>query len=274
MWACLVAAAWAGAWTKEVGELYTKVGADVYRPLAFVMPGDDEVSSGTYFGQQYGLYAEAGVVPGYKGQLSVSAPLVVGTVHTEYVDSQGTIPLRATTVRPGDLRVAAQVALHPRLPFAAAVEAKIPLYANGRVGEDYPTFSSLFPKPGDGQLDVTTWLYGGFTPFADGFAEIGLGWRHRTELFVGWLTPIHLVDGVVFGAKAGRTFGRVLPIVGVEGVVNPVRDTRSGERVTLYGTALIDLAPGLALEPRISGEVWAKNTSRGIGGGLGVSFRR
>lgn len=274
MIAWLAGTALAGAWTRDAGELYTKVGADLYRPSTFVMPGDDEVSPGTYLGQQYGLYAEAGVSRGHPVQLSLAVPLVVGTVNTVYVDRQGEVPLRATTVRPGDLRVAAQVALHPTAPIAAAVELKLPLYANGAVGADYPTFAELFPKPGDGQIDVTGWLSAGFTPIKGGFVEVGIGWRHRTEVFVGWLTPIRFVDGGVFAAKIGRRFGPVLPIVGVEGLVNPVPDALTRQYATVWGTALVDITEGWAVEPRVSADLWAENTSRGFGGGMGLSYRR
>ena len=67
---------------------------------------------------------------------------------------------------------------------------------------------------------------------------------------------------------------RVLPIVGLEGVLNVQQDPRTRQYATVYGPALVDVAHGFAVEPRISGELWAKNVSQGIGGGLGVSYRR
>ncbi len=267
-------AALAGGWTKDAGEAYTKLGADLYRPTTFVMPGADRPTAGQYLGQQYGMYAEVGVSRGHPIQLSLSLPLAVGAVTTTHGDDDEAIPVRATTVRPGDLRVAAQVALHPTAPLSASVEAKIPLYANGSVGAAYPVFAALFPKPGDGQLDLTGWLSAGLQPFEDGFLEASVGYRHRTEVFVGWLTPLRFVDGVVFASKLGRRFGRVLPILGVEGVVNPVSDAVTRQSVTLYGTALVDVADGWAVEPRLSAEPWARNTSRGFGAGLGLSYRR
>jgi hypothetical protein len=273
--ALVAATAHGGAWTKEVGEVYTKAGAEVYHAFTFVAPGtallDEE---GDYFGQQYSVYAEAGVLPGYKGQLLVKVPLVVGVHGAEYSDALGTVPLRATTTRPGDLELGAQVALHPELPISAAVLAKIPLYANGKVGQDYPTFAALFPKPGDGQVDLTGVVYAGGSPIPKSFGEVGLGYRHRTEWFTGWDTSVTYVDGVVFVAKGGYSLGRVLPIVSVDGLKSVKDDTYSREYVTLSGSALIDVAEGLAIEPRIAAELWARKSSRGIGGGIGVSYRR
>lgn len=270
----LAAAAHGGAWTKDPGELYAKAGADLYRAVRFVSPGTAVERDGAYLGQQYGIYAEAGVLPFHPVQLSIAAPVVVGTLWSEVFDPFGALPVRATTARAGDLRVAGQVALHPDLPLSAALEVKVPLYANGSVGADLPTLASLFPLPGDGQVDLTPWLYAGASPADGTFVEAGLGWRHRTEVFVGWDTPITFVDGLAFTAKGGRTFGRVIGVGGAEGVINARSDRYTRQWVALFATALIDVAPGLAIEPRVAGEVWARNASQGLGGGLGLSYRR
>jgi hypothetical protein len=271
---CLALPALAGGWTKELGEVYTKVGADVYRSTRFVAPGQEQTSEGAYLGQQYGVYAEAGVLPVHKGQLSLSAPLVVGSHRSSFTDPLGEVGFRATTARLGDLQVAGQVALHPKLPLAAALAVKIPMYANGEVGGNYPTYAELFPKPGDGQVDLTAWLYGGFAPTSRTFAELGVGLRHRTEAFVGWQTDITFVDGAPFVAKGGLRFGRVLPIVGIDGHVNFRQDDWSRQWLALSGNVLVDLVDGFALEGRLSTELWALNASKGAGGGLGLSFRR
>jgi hypothetical protein len=147
------------------------------------------------------------------------------------------------------------------------------------VGAAYPSLEALFPLPGDGQIDVTLWVYGGATPWKNTFVEAGTGYRHRTELFVGWdpSANVEYVDGIPWVAKIGRTFGSVLLLAGTDGIVtvgDPSRDSFTREYVGLFASALIDIAEGVALEPRLSGEVWADNTSQGIGGGLGVSVRR
>ena len=275
--ALLAASAHGGAWTKEVGEVYVKAGADAYGALSFVAPGGTEASEGSrYFGQQYSVYGETGVLPVHPVQVSVSAPLVVGTHTATAFDAMGPLRLRATTARLGDLRAAVQVALHDEIPIAAAVEAKVPLYANGSVGADIPNYQELFPKPGDGQLDLTGWLFAGGSLAKATFLEGGVGYQHRTEAFVGWDTDITFADSVRFVAKGGRTFGPVLPIVGVEGTVSlgGADDLYTRQFLVASASALIDIAEGLALEPRFGAELWARSASQGLGGGLGVSWRR
>lgn len=274
-WWC--AAAHAGAWTRDAGSSYAKAGVDVYRALRFVAPGEgDDPSDGTYFAHQYGLYAEIGLLRDRRLQAQVQLPLTFGVHTTEVVDALRAVPIRATTARLGDLNVGLQTRLHRDLPLAIGLIAKIPCYGNGGVGADYPSYAEVFAKPGDGQVDLTGWLYGG-VPFSEGFAEAGLGYRHRTEWFVGWAdrpAPLSFVDSLVISAKAGRSFGPVLPILGVEAVLPLRADEWTRQYVGLSASALIDLGHGVALEPRLAGEVLAKRTSQGIGGGLGLSYRR
>lgn len=274
MIALLAAQAHAGAWTKEAGQLYAKAGADVYNAFRFVAPGAQEPTDANYFGQQYGVYAEAGVLPPWRAQLAVALPVVSGTVRTTVEDAFGTFDLRTTTTRTGDLRVAAQVALHPEAPVALSVDAKVPTYANGEVGGDYPNFQVLFPKPGDGQVDLGAMLFAGAALGGGAFGEAGVGYVHRTEAFVGWDTALKLTDGVRFSAKGGRSFGKFLPVIGVDGVISPDPSPVTKSFVSVSASALIDVADGVAIEPRVAGEVWARNASQGLGGGLGVSYRR
>lgn len=269
----LASPALAGAWTKELGDGYAKVGAELYAALRYVGPGELGGDGGTYLGHQYGAYGEVGVLPGWKGQVSGSLPLVVGTHTAMYSDPFGTAEIRATTVRTGDLRVALQAAIHPELPLAVAVDLKVPTYANGTVGDAYPVYRELFPKPGDGQIDVGASIYGGLSPWDGGFAEVGVGYVHRTEIFVGWDPTFTLSDGVRFAAKGGHTFGRVLPILAVDGILSPSPTEYTRSAVGLSLSALIDLAGGFAIEPRVAADLWAHNTSQGFGAGIGVSIR-
>lgn len=278
-WMC--ASSFAGAWTRDLGSVYAKAGVDVYSALRFQAPGEAEVSEGGYFGQQYGVYGEVGLSKGHPVQISLTAPLTVGSHRTTVIDAIGEQPVRAVTVRLGDLRVAAQTALHRKLPIAAAVEAKIPLYENGGVGTDMRNLADLFPKPGDGQIDITAWLYGGSGIGAKGFAEAGVGYLFRTEAFVGWDTDIVFRDGLRALVKGGVTAGRVILVGGVEGQFAWRLRDDEGEldpytRQFVVGSvsALIDVAPGLAIEPRFAVELYARNASQGIGGGLGISYRR
>ncbi|MEQ1506083.1 MAG: hypothetical protein ABMB14_27875, partial [Myxococcota bacterium] len=117
-----------------------------------------------------------------------------------------------------------------------------------------------------------------------GFAEAGVGWVHRTEWFVGWpdpvvddngrITPIAFGDGLALRVKGGWRLGRVTPIIGLDARIGAAADDPfTRQSVTADGAAVIDLGGGFAVEPRVAGELWARNTSQGLGAGLGLSYR-
>lgn len=279
--AWLAAPAQAGAWTKDLGQVYAKAGGDVYAALRFQAPGEDEVSEGSYFGQQYGVYAEVGVSPGHPIQISIAAPLTIGEHRTQVIDAIGELPVRAVTVRGGDMRLAVQTPIAKTLPIAAAIEVKVPLYENGEVGASMRNLRDLFPKPGDGQVDVTAWVYAGTALTDTIFVEGGVGHMFRTEAFVGWDTDITFNDSFRVLAKGGATTGPVITVLGLEAQLAYSNTNAAGNEdrftrqfVVASASALIDVAPGLAIEPRFAAELYARNASQGIGGGIGVSYRR
>lgn len=275
--ALLVASpAWAGAWTRDAGSFYAKLGADAYISNNYVAtdrPAEETV--GSYFGRQLVLYGEVGVLKSWPLQVTASVPLTAGTLAQDGIS----IPLRgprATSVRLGDLRLAAQTALTKDLPLAAALEVKIPLYQNGNIGKRYgQSYQELFPIPGDGQIDVAAWFLAGAsikdTPLWNDF---GAGYLHRTEVFVGWDVDARLVDGIVFYDTVGATFGPVVPMIRVDGVKNLAPSSVTKERIGFGPAVLVDVAEGVAIEARSSFDVWARNTAPGVGFGLGVSVRR
>lgn len=268
------AAALAGGWTKEQGDVYVKAGSDVYQAIAFRVPGATEDSTGGYFAHQHGLYAEVGVALNHPVQITVIAPAIVGTHSTEIFDVFGAVPVRATTARLGDLRVAVQTALTKKAPFAAALEVKVPMYRNGFVGAERPNFSEIFPKPGDGQVDVTAWLYAGRGLGARTFVEGGVGYLWRTPYFVGWNTDIRYVDGVRGLAKVGHTVGRVLGVASLETQLAFRPDDVTRRFLVGNLSALVDVGGGFFIEPRVAYELFATNASQGFGAGLGVSTTR
>lgn len=277
----LVASAYGGAWTKEAGQVYAKVGGDVYFSDRYVAPAAPEgavetaeVDGGTYLGQQYAAYAEVGLLKAWKVQASLAAPLLVVGSRTLPGDAMGTYSIRATTARAGDLRGALQVALHPEVPIALAVDVKVPAYANGTVGQEFMALAEIFPKPGDGQVDLGAMLLAGASPWKGGFVEGGAGFVHRTEAFVGFDTDVKLSDGARLLLKGGHVFGPVIPVVGVEATLSPAATEYTRAFASAYATALLDVVEGLAIEPRFSYDLYARATSKGIGGGLGVSYRR
>jgi hypothetical protein len=272
--------AWGGAWTRELGQAYTKAEAAGYLAPRVRVPGDDEDSGGRYTALQLSAYAEAGLLSAHPLQLSVSAPLVAGWHRTEIFDVFGAVPVRASTVRAGDLRVAMQGALSRRLPVSAAIEAKVPMYANGSVGDSLPTHAQLFPLPGDGQVDVTAWLFGGAA--GDGwFAEAGLGYLHRTEQFVGWDTELRAADGGRGLLKGGWGVGQGWLIGWLDGQwawrteIDGVDDSFTRQFLALGLSAAVPLNDDgrWALEPRLGAELATRNASQGVSAGLGLSWQ-
>jgi len=105
--------------------------------------------------------------------------------------------------------------------------------------------------------------------------EGGVGYRHRTEWFVGFDPGpgVTLVDSVVVRALAGLKLGRALLMLNVEGNQNLHANPYTRENWSLGPSVLVGIWRGLAVEGRFSWEAWAKNQSQGIGFGVGVSMR-
>lgn len=268
----LLATAWAGPWTRGFGEYYAHVGADYYIPRVYVDPltGQPVDTDRRYFGQQYGFYGEVGVSKGWKVQIGAAAPLSIGSLTFEAPGGMG----RATTYRAGDLRVFGQVALARKLPIAAVVEVKVPLYANGAVGRGQGVYAPNFPKPGDGQVDTTLWVTAGGGLPKGSWIEGAVGWVHRTELFVGWDTDLQFTDGIGATATVGTKAGKVLPMLKIDGRFNPVDDDLTREWLAVGPAVLWDVHEKVSLEARVSYDVWAAHAASGLGFGLAVSSRR
>lgn len=268
----LASVAHAGAWTRELGHGYTRAGLDLSWTAQFVGPLGEE--GGRYRAEQVTGYAEVGVGPrAWPMQVGVGVPVIAGHHTTTVTTVVGPLDVRASSTRPGDLRLVPQVALHPDLPVALAFEVKWPLYANDGVGGDVGPHE-LFPKPGDGQLDLAPLLWAGASKGA-WFAEGMAGWRHRTERFVHFTTDATFSDAWLLTAKGGARWGRALPVAQVDVTRSLRADDTSREAVTTSLTALVDVVRDhVALEPRAAADLWARNTSRGWSLGLGLSARR
>jgi hypothetical protein len=154
------------------------------------------------------------------------------------------------------------------------IDLKIPLYSNDSIGGEFDTWSQAFPMPGEGQIDVTAWLLmGSSIPKAPVFVQGGVGYRHRTEHFIGWDTDLEFVDGLPFTATVGATFGPFLGMLQLDGIKNFRKDETTAEHVGLGFSAFVTVWKGLAIEARVAGDVWANNTSRGVSFGTGLSWR-
>jgi hypothetical protein len=291
----LPSSAQAGAWTRDAGSYYTKAGADGYWALRFDQLGTAAKKSDSYLGEQYSLYGEAGLSKGHPFQVAAGIPLSVGTLWFRRSNPSEVATGRATVHRMGDLRVIPQVALHPDKPIALALETKIPAYQVDSICEDNPQFQELCPRPGDGQIDLTGWVLAG-AGFDRGFIEGGIGYLHRTELYMGWDTNLTWGDSVAFTGGGGMWFGPALAMLKLDGNVapakDPVADTEAAtatpgaaggsvaplqatpQSVRLGPGLLVDISEGIAFEARAQVDVWALNTANGLGFGLGLSARK
>ena len=267
----MTAPAWGGAWTKPYGEHYVRAGADYYVPLSWAGTETGDVTPTSFVGHQYSIYGEIGVLPWHPVQVTVALPLTYNDFRFTVEGSSQ--PGQATSLRPGDARLGLQVALWTKkVQLSLATEVKVPMYARANIGAEYGERAALFPLAGDGQIDLTPFVQigGGFDRY---FAEGRVGYRFRTEAFIGPSPGTSYVDAIPLGAKLGGTFGPVVALVEVDGAVSVRSDAFSQSRVSVGATGLFTVWQGLALEARFAGEVWARNAPVGLGFGVGMSWR-
>jgi hypothetical protein len=267
----LVSVAIAGPWTRHDGEYYARIGADGYVPRVYVNPltGAPVDTDRRYLGVQLGVYGEVGLLKKWPLQLTAAAPATVGTLTFETAAGMG----RATTYRFGDARIALQTALHREWPLALAIESKLPLYANDRVGREQGIYQEQFPKPGDGQIDLSAFLLAGGAKDR-WWGELAVGWVHRTEAFVGWDVDLRFVDGIAFGGTFGAHVGDAYLMIKTDGRWNPVDDDVSREWLAVGPSVLYDISDAIGLEARFSYEPTSAQAARGYGFGIGVSHRK
>jgi len=246
----------------------------VYIPSEYVQRGRSAtVSEDRFTGSLYTLYGEVGLSPAHPIQVVFSVPFARYRVDFEREDAFRTAAGSVTTNRFQDLRIMPQVALHPNAPVAVGLEVKQPLYQNNRVCADYPLFREVCAIPGDGQTDITPWLFaGGSTKDAPFWAELGVGYLHRTENFYKWKTDLEFVDGFTWQTNLGVNLGDSLWMLKTRGVKNIQKDKVTNEFASVAPGALFMFLDHVGLDLHVSWEVWANNQSRGVTYGGGVSW--
>ncbi len=272
----------AGPWTKELGQHYVKVGADLFFTTDYVDARNpdtgDDAGFERFLGTNITAYGEVGVFPLWPIQLTVSLPLTIGvsTFKDTALIGQGEVGT-TTAVRPGDLRVSVQTSiLRKGFQLAPQIEVKVPLYSNDRVGSRLGPYRQWVAIPGEGQIDITPMmLMGGSIPTkaVPLWVEGGVGYRFRTEAFIGWDTDLVLVDSIPFYAAFGLAPGKSWVVIRIDGNKNIKADEVTREAVTLGPSVGVTVWKGLAIEARIAGDLVANNAPRGISAGLGVSWR-
>ena len=261
MWAALTMAALAGPWTRDQGDYYARIGADAYVPRVYVNPltGNAVDTDRRYLGLQTGFYGEIGLLKAWHVQVTAAAPFTRGSLTFETSAGTG----RATTYRLGDARLGVQTALTRKFPLALAVDAKLPLYDNDRVGQHQGVYQAQFPLPGDGQVDLGLWAHGGAAK-GKVWSELAVGWVHRTGPFV---------DGIGLTTTLGAHLGDAFLMFKADGRWNPVDDDLSREWLALGPAVLYDVSRKVGLEARVSYEPTSAQAARGLGFGVGISHR-
>lgn len=251
--------AYAGPWTKGQGELYAKVGQSVYLGDRGSSVGADVGSN--YVGHTTSLYGEFGL--GKRLQLNTSVPFTVAS-------QEGSDGVRRSTAGLSDANVGLQWSPF-KVPFALGVGTSVPLYSIAGADDQSPTL-------GDGQMNQRfTASYGLAIPALQAFASAGVGYEHRSSIFVGpkMTEPPNYSDGFVWNAQFGRTFFN-LPILSLSasGVVPFENDTITKAYVSTGLAAYVPVARHVAVEAGAFVTPWARNSSRGATFTAGVSFRR
>ena len=263
----IVSNAGAGAWTRDAGSVYAKTSVDAYGSSQYVDPRGIAVDA-SFHGEAVATYVEVGVLDNL--QITAQVPLQSGTNSFPVGTEEG----HATSVRMGDLWVGLQTGLLGK-PFrlAVSVEGKIPLYSNDSVGQDGGAYRAYFPLPGDGQIDLGAWLWGGGSiPGTQLWGQIGAGYRYRSSWFVGFVTDADFSDGVPMRGQLGLgTKGNWISL-NVDAFQALVNDDLTREWVTAGPSGGYALGRGFALEARVSVDLYTRHSSKGVGGGVGVSW--
>lgn len=266
----------AGAWTRSLGGYYAKAGVDLYAAGTYQAADVVSTEGQRFLGWQTGVYAEVGLLASHPVMVAVQAPFASQTLYLG--PAVGELVPRATTRRLGDLRLTLQTSMLPDGgPVSFGVEAKLPMYANDTVGGRFAGFEELFPLAGEGQVDLTAWVLGGSSLPGVFWGEAALGYQHRTEQFLGWngAGDLAFSDRLRGAASLGLTSGRLIAIFRAEGQKSLAADDGvTAENLSLGPVVLFDLVDGVAIEGRLAGDVWARNATRGVGYGLGISARR
>lgn len=255
----------AGPWTKSLGELYVKVGegfffSDSYRDSdGQIVTGDNE-----YLGATTSVYFEVGVWKGLHvwGYL----PHVVG------INDNLSTMRQTLNAGGGDALLGLQYTPPFKLPLpvAAKLEFKVPFY-------DVAEVPSGFAAAGDGQLDVTFWLSaGGSIDSLKLFFFGEVGYRHRTEHYVGDGSTASYVDGFGFFASVGyKLFGKYIVALNSGGIIPFEEDDFTKGYVTIGPALYIPVYKGLALEASFDPMIYTnRNASPGMGFSVGVSYAR
>ncbi|MBK07295.1 MAG: hypothetical protein CL920_29825 [Deltaproteobacteria bacterium] len=265
----------AGPWTKQTGQLYVKLSEGFFLSNAFI-DAQGKLQTGTdYFGATTSVYFEAGLpfgfqVLGYvpytisRNSFSNGAWYMHGTTADSFFGLQYTPPVRLP------------------LPMAARVEVKIPMYDLDRLPRAVGARANNFPAVGDGQIDVTGWFsIGGGIPNTPLYAFAELGYRFRTEAFVGALPASDqrsFLDSGLFFTQLGWTFWpqkRWMAMLTVHGLLPFGEDVYTKGYIVTALQVYLPIYEGWAFEASFDPIVWARNSAQSFQVfSVGISYSR
>jgi hypothetical protein len=254
----------AGPWTKNPGQVYVKVGEGFFLSDSF-RDGSGQLVTGQteYLGATTSTYFEVGVLKG----LHVWGYLPYTIARNDFNDGSSFLIAGG-----GDALLGLQYTPPLPLPFPAALklEAKVPFY-------DVADVLTNFPAAGDGQLDLTFWLSAGGSLHPLPLFFFGeVGYRKRTEYYIGEGSSSEFLDGVALFTSVGYTlFKRVTVALNMGGIIPFEEDTTTKGYLTLGPALYVPVWKGLAVEASFDPMIYTnRNASPGIGFSFGVSFNR
>jgi len=256
----------AGPWTQDQGRFYLKMDQGFFVAKSYVDASGAVIKGTEYLGVTTSLYAEVGV---WKG-LHLMTYLPYSFARNTFRDGG-----RFLNVGGGDANFAVQYSPPFKMSAKTAVKVdfKVPFYD---VAGIRGPLAAQFPAFGDGQLDVTFWLSAGYAlPRIPLYFVAEVGYRHRTEVFVGHGDARRFGDGLVWLAQVGYIIRNRVGLGLNFGGLVPFREDAWTKGYISLGTALfVRLWRGLSAEARFDPILWARNSSMGFGFGFGLSYKR
>ena len=265
----------AGPWTKDLGQVYVKLNEGFFFSDSFINAEGVVTPGAEYLGVTTSLYFEVGLWKGL--QLQGLLPYTVGTNESDRGGDEDKTR-RARKAGGADLLLGLQYSPPidlGALRLATRLEFKVPLYDVGEAATGIAELDNLFPALGDGQLDITLWLVVGGSLPGPFYAWGEVGYRFRTEAFVGDgpVDDRSFVDSVAWLGQAGWSFyKRMILMVNFIGVM-AVKDDRFTKSYITVGPGLyLPVWRGLALEANVDPIVHARNSAPGFSFGFGISY--
>lgn len=257
----------AGPWSKNTGGYYVKANGNAFLANGFRNAQGDFVDDVSYLGVTSSAYFEVGIYGGLQIQGTLPYTIAINSFKDSARFTQGSF---------ADAQLGLQWSPPWRMPVVMAIRGnfKIPMYDIDALVKKYPEFGTRFPVHGDGQVDFTLWYsIGGVVPKLPLYGFVEIGYRFRTEVFIGSSPDRSFLDTFVWNGQMGWTFWRrMILTLNFRGTVGLGDDTLTQSFITLGPGLYMPVWKGLAIELTYDGTLWARNASLGHSVALGISY--